>query len=110
VVDRFTLRDPLYPLVEEIERLNTLPAAAGQERIDFLDARMAQLTRVKQADWVLTTYETLRDHQFSFSLKRPESFAFSVPFPTPLPLTQPCSQPWVGLEIPEYLRAFRQKP
>jgi hypothetical protein len=40
----------------------------------------------------------------------PESFALSVPFPTPPPLTQTCSQPWVGFEIPEYLRAFRQKP
>jgi hypothetical protein len=39
-----------------------------------------------------------------------ETFTFSVPFPTPLPLTQTRSQPWVGLEIPEYLRAFRQKP
>jgi len=38
------------------------------------------------------------------------TFAFPVPFPTPPPLTQTCSQPWVGLEIPEYLRAFRQKP
>jgi hypothetical protein len=39
-----------------------------------------------------------------------ETFSFSVPFPTPLPLTQTCSQPWLGLEIPVYLRAFRQKP
>ena len=39
-----------------------------------------------------------------------ETVAFTVPFPTPLPLTQTCSQPWVGLEIPEYLRAFRQQP
>jgi hypothetical protein len=38
-----------------------------------------------------------------------ESFALSVPFPTPLPLTQTCSLPWVGLNIPEHLRAFRQK-
>jgi hypothetical protein len=43
-------------------------------------------------------------------MERPEKVAFTVPFPTPLPLTQTCSQPWVGLEIPEYLRAFRQKP
>jgi hypothetical protein len=42
--------------------------------------------------------------------KEPETVAFTVPFPTPLPLTQTCSQPWVGFEIPEYLRAFRQKP
>ena len=33
-----------------------------------------------------------------------------VPIATPLPLTQTCSLPWVGFEIPEYLRAFRQKP
>jgi hypothetical protein len=39
-----------------------------------------------------------------------ESFAFPARFPTPLPLPQTCSLPWVGLEIPEYLRAFRQKP
>ena len=49
VVDRFTLRDPLYPLVEEIDRLNTLSAAGGHERIEFVDVRMAQLARVKQA-------------------------------------------------------------
>ncbi|MFN8890897.1 MAG: hypothetical protein ACK530_15980 [Alphaproteobacteria bacterium] len=36
-----------------------------------------------------------------------ETVAFTVPFPTPPPLTQTCSQPWLGLEIPEYLRAFR---
>lgn len=39
-----------------------------------------------------------------------ETFAFLAPFPTPPPLTQTCSQPRVGLEILEYLRAFRQKP
>ena len=49
VVDRFTLRDPLFPLVEEIEQLNALPAATGQDRTDALDARMAQIARVKQA-------------------------------------------------------------
>jgi hypothetical protein len=40
----------------------------------------------------------------------PETVAFTVPFPTPLPLTKTCSQPWLDLDIPEYLRAFRQKP
>ncbi|MBX6741135.1 MAG: restriction endonuclease [Acetobacteraceae bacterium] len=49
VVDRFTLRDPLYLLVEEVERLNALPPAAGPDRTDRLDARMAQLARVKRA-------------------------------------------------------------
>jgi hypothetical protein len=39
--------------------------------------------------------------------KQSERVAFSVPFPTPLPFPQTCSQPWVGLEFPEYLRAFR---
>ena len=39
----------------------------------------------------------------------PESFALSVPFPTPPPLTQTGSQPCVGFEIRDYLRAFRQK-
>ncbi len=42
--------------------------------------------------------------------KAPETVAFSVPFPTPLPFPKTCSQPWVGFEIPEHLRAFRQKP
>ena len=41
---------------------------------------------------------------------RSETVAFTVPFPTPLPLTQTCSQSWLGFEIPEYLRAFCQKP
>ena len=39
-----------------------------------------------------------------------ETFASPVPFPTPFPLAQTCSQPWLGLEIPEHLRAFCQKP
>ena len=39
-----------------------------------------------------------------------ETFSFSVPFPTPPPFPQTCSQPWTGLEIPEHLRAFREKP
>ena len=33
-----------------------------------------------------------------------------IPYGTPPPIPKTCSQPWVGLEIPEYLRAFRQKP
>jgi hypothetical protein len=40
----------------------------------------------------------------------PETVAFTVPFPTPPPFPQTRSQPWVGLEFPVYLRAFRQKP
>jgi hypothetical protein len=48
--------------------------------------------------------------QFGSGVLAAKSIAFSVPFPTPLPLTQTCSQPWVGLEIPEYLRGFSNSP
>jgi hypothetical protein len=39
-----------------------------------------------------------------------ESFIFPVPIATPFPFPKTCSQPWLGLEIPVYSRAFRQKP
>jgi HJR/Mrr/RecB family endonuclease len=54
VVDRFLLRDPLFSLVEEIEQLNAFPDAAGPDRTERLDARMAQVARVKQALTVAT--------------------------------------------------------
>jgi HJR/Mrr/RecB family endonuclease/superfamily II DNA or RNA helicase len=49
VVERFILRDPLYRLVEEVERLNALPAATGLDRLGLLDARMTQIATVKRA-------------------------------------------------------------
>lgn len=48
-VERFTLREPIYTLVEEVERLNDLGKAAGLDRAERLDARMVQLGRVKDA-------------------------------------------------------------
>jgi hypothetical protein len=39
--------------------------------------------------------------------RSPETVAFTVPYPTPPPFPKTCSQPWVGLEIREYLRAFQ---
>ena len=47
--ERFTLREPLFGLVEEVERLNGLGQAAGQERAERIDARMVQIGRVKAA-------------------------------------------------------------
>jgi hypothetical protein len=49
VVEHFTLREPLYSLVEEVERLNALGIAADGARAEHLDARMVQLARVKAA-------------------------------------------------------------
>jgi hypothetical protein len=48
-VERFTLREPIYTLVEEVQRLNDLGEAAGSDRTERVDARMVQLGRVKEA-------------------------------------------------------------
>lgn len=47
--ERFTLRDPLFRLVEEVGRLNGLGGASGAERAERIDARMVQIKKVKAA-------------------------------------------------------------
>jgi hypothetical protein len=48
-VVRFTVPEPLFGLIEEVERLNALGEATGADRAGHLDARMVQLGRVKRA-------------------------------------------------------------
>jgi SNF2 family DNA or RNA helicase len=48
--------------------LRDITVERGQET-EFGRATL-DVERLKQADWVLTTYETLRDHQFSFGMVR----------------------------------------
>lgn len=47
--EQFTLREPIFSLVDEVERLNALTRAAGPARMERLDARMVQIARVKDA-------------------------------------------------------------
>jgi hypothetical protein len=46
VVERFIIREPLFSLLEEVDRLNGLDK--GEER-EILDSRMVQIARVKRA-------------------------------------------------------------
>jgi SNF2-related domain/Restriction endonuclease/Helicase conserved C-terminal domain len=48
-VDSFRIRGPLYSLIEEVDRLNTLDATVGTDKSKQLDARMVQLGRVKRS-------------------------------------------------------------
>ena len=76
------------------------------------DIRRATGKHHSAEDKIRTVLDGLRSEESIENIGKfgPESFAFPVPFPTPPPLTQTCSQPWVGLDIPEHMRAFRQKP
>jgi hypothetical protein len=76
------------------------------------DIRRATRAHHSAEDKIRIVLEGLGSEKIIENIEKyePETVAFTVPFPTPPPLTQTCSQPWVGLEIPEYLRAFRQKP
>jgi hypothetical protein len=69
----------------------------------FLDSKSGRSSLIFGSIWLTLT--TRQNDSGTFAAC-PETVAFTVPFPTPLPLTQTCSQAWMGLEIPEYLQGF----
>ena len=93
------------------QKSSDLPMRVPAERL-VRDIRRAARKRHSAEGKVRSVPEELDSEENIENIGKlgPEKVASMVPFPTPPPLTQTCSQPWVGFEIPEYLRAFRQKP